>query len=145
MGTLTLEDLSPRIQELRQRQKRLETSRWELEDALSERRVELVDIGLVSKYVDDLRNVLTNSPITEQKDFVRSFVKEVKVTGNDVLLTYTMPQPPYGITQELTGVINTVHYGGADGIRTHYLLTASQTLSQLSYSPKLAESVYSLT
>jgi hypothetical protein len=24
---------------------------------------------------------------------------------------------------------------GADGIRTHYLLTASQTLSQLSYSP----------
>ena len=25
--------------------------------------------------------------------------------------------------------------GGADGIRTHYLLTASQTLSQLSYSP----------
>ena len=26
-------------------------------------------------------------------------------------------------------------YGGADGIRTHYLLTASQTLSRLSYSP----------
>ena len=26
-------------------------------------------------------------------------------------------------------------FGGADGIRTHYLLTASQTLSQLSYSP----------
>jgi hypothetical protein len=25
--------------------------------------------------------------------------------------------------------------GGADGVRTHYLLTASQTLSQLSYSP----------
>ena len=24
---------------------------------------------------------------------------------------------------------------GADGIRTHYLLTASQTLSRLSYSP----------
>jgi hypothetical protein len=28
-------------------------------------------------------------------------------------------------------------FGGADGIRTHYLLTASQTLSQLSYSPML--------
>ena len=27
--------------------------------------------------------------------------------------------------------------GGADGIRTHYLLTASQTLSQLSYSPAI--------
>jgi hypothetical protein len=29
--------------------------------------------------------------------------------------------------------------GGADGIRTHYLLTASQTLSQLSYSPVVQE------
>ena len=28
-----------------------------------------------------------------------------------------------------------VTFGGADGIRTHYLLTASQTLSRLSYSP----------
>ncbi len=28
-----------------------------------------------------------------------------------------------------------VMIGGADGIRTHYLLTASQTLSRLSYSP----------
>jgi hypothetical protein len=29
-----------------------------------------------------------------------------------------------------------VTIGGADGIRTHYLLNANQTLSQLSYSPK---------
>ncbi len=37
--------------------------------------------------------------------------------------------------------------GGADGIRTHYLLTASQTLSQLSYSPtskSLAKSLVKL-
>ena len=32
-------------------------------------------------------------------------------------------------------VVRTIGIGGADGIRTHYLLTASQTLSQLSYSP----------
>ena len=31
--------------------------------------------------------------------------------------------------------------GGADGIRTHYLLTASQTLSQLSYSPTSFENI----
>ena len=33
--------------------------------------------------------------------------------------------------------------GGADGIRTHYLLTASQTLSQLSYSP--TEALFNVT
>jgi hypothetical protein len=34
-----------------------------------------------------------------------------------------------------------VMIGGADGIRTHYLLTASQTLSQLSYSPTSFENI----
>jgi hypothetical protein len=35
----------------------------------------------------------------------------------------------------------TVVDGGADGIRTHYLLTASQTLSRLSYSPNTAVNI----
>ena len=111
-GSLTLEDLAPRIQDLRQRQKQLETSRLELEASLSDRRVELADLGLVTEYVEDLRNVLTCSSLTEQRSFIRSFVKEVKVTGTDALLTYTMPLPPQGITQERAGVLNTVHYGG---------------------------------
>ena len=36
---------------------------------------------------------------------------------------------------EKAGVLRSVNRGGAGGIRTLYLLTASQTLSQLSYSP----------
>jgi len=111
-GSLTMEDLAPRIRDLRQRQKQLETSRLELETQLSDRRVELADLGLVTEYVADLRNVLTYSSLAEQRSFIRSFVKEVKVTGTDALLTYTMPLPPQGITQEWAGVLNTVHYGG---------------------------------
>jgi hypothetical protein len=57
---------------------------------------------------------------------------------------------PRGLNSPLKGAANSVDKfvqklatickllqagGGADGIRTHYLLTASQTLSQLSYSP----------
>ena len=114
-GKIDLEDLSPRIHELRQRQKQLEASRLELEAHLSGRRVELADLGLVTEYVEDLRNVLTYSSIAEQRAFIRSFVKEVKVTGNEVLLTYTMPLPPQRITQECAGVLNTVHDGGAGG------------------------------
>ena len=37
-------------------------------------------------------------------------------------------------------VLDFVQSGGAGGIRTPYLLTASQTLSQLSYSPTGARS-----
>ena len=35
---------------------------------------------------------------------MRSFVKEVKVTDNEVLLTYTIPMAPKGITEEEMGV-----------------------------------------
>jgi site-specific DNA recombinase len=114
-GSLSMEDLAPRIRELRERQKQLEKSRLELEAQLSDRRVELADLGLVTEYVTDLRNILTYSSLAEQRAFIRSFVKEVKVTGRDVLLTYTIPMPPEGILQERMGVLNTVHYGGPWG------------------------------
>ena len=34
--------------------------------------------------------------------------------------------------------------GGADGIRTHYLLNANQALSQLSYSPEVTEIIQAM-
>ena len=52
-----------------------------------------------------------------------------------MVLTYTMPLPPDEILEERKGILPAFYHGGADGIRTHYLLTASQTLSRLSYSP----------
>ena len=48
----------------------------------------------------------------ERRAFVRSFVKEVKVTDNEVLLTYTIPIAPKGITEEELVVPSIVHYGG---------------------------------
>ena len=35
--------------------------------------------------------------------------------GNDVLLSYTMPLPPDGRSEERVGVLDTVHYGGPSG------------------------------
>ena len=95
----------------------------------------MADAKLVRSYVDDIRDTRVNSPLTEQKSFIRSFMEEVKVTGTEVLLTYTMPLVPDGINSETAEVLDTVQYGGAGGVRTRYLLTASQALSQLSYSP----------
>jgi len=36
----------------------------------------------------------------------------VKATGDEVLLTYTMPLPPGGILEEKVGVQSTIRYGG---------------------------------
>jgi DNA repair exonuclease SbcCD ATPase subunit len=111
-GKLRLEDLAPRIQQLRYRQEQLQARKWELEALLSDRRVELANLETVTRYIDDLRNLLDESSLTERKSFIRSFVKEVKVTADEVLLTYTMPLPPEGISEERVGVLSSVHYGG---------------------------------
>lgn len=132
---LNLDDLAPRIQALRQRQNQLQAARCEVEELLTNRRIQLADMEMVMRYVEDIRGLLSLGSLSEQKAFIRSFVKEVRVTGKEVLITYTIPLPPDGAIHERAEVLSIVHDGGAGGIRTLYLLTASQALSQLSYSP----------
>ncbi len=134
-GKLTLDDLSPRIQALRQQEDQLQAERLRLEEILSERKMEMADAELVRSYVDDLRDTLANSPLAERKSFIRSFVEEVKVTGTEVLITYKIPLVPDGVNSETAGVLDTVQYGGAEGTRTPDFLRAREALSQLSYSP----------
>ena len=51
------------------------------------RKIELADAKVVRRYVDDLKEVLSSSTLPEQKAFISNFVKEVKVTGSEALLT----------------------------------------------------------
>jgi site-specific DNA recombinase len=90
---------------------------------------------MIAQCVDDLRNPLDESIIAERKSFIRSFVKEIKVTGDEVLLTYTMPLPPEVTLEEKTPVLYSVHPSGDRGIRTPDLRDANAALSQLSYIP----------
>ena len=69
-GKLTLDDLSPRIKQLKERKDQLESHRWELDWQLKERKVELADIETVTRYVNDLRNLLNESEIAERKAFI---------------------------------------------------------------------------
>ncbi|MHB8105248.1 MAG: hypothetical protein ACYDG5_06895 [Dehalococcoidales bacterium] len=75
-------------------------------------REELADETTAAGYVSDLHNLLNESSLAERKSFVRSFIKEVKVTGDNVLLTYTIPMLPGGIIEENLPVLSIVHYGG---------------------------------
>jgi hypothetical protein len=113
-GKVGLDDLAPRIQQLRHRQEQLQSRKWELEALLSDRTVELADVETVTRCVDDLRGLLEESDLVERKSFIKSFVKEVKVTGDEVVLTYTVPLPPKGISEERVGVLCSVHSSGAE-------------------------------
>ena len=117
-GKIELDDLSPRIRQLRQQQQQLQARKWELEALLADRHKELIDLEMVARCVDDLHNLLEESSIAERKSFIRGFVKEIKVTGDEVLLTYTMPLPPEGTSEEKVSVLYSVHPCGDEGTRT---------------------------
>ena len=96
----------------------LQASKWELEWQMKERKLELADATTVTRYVQDLRNLLSESSLAERKSFIKSFVKEVRVTGDKALLNYTIPLPPRGLTIEEMPVLSIVHYGGPLWTRT---------------------------
>ena len=111
-GTLQLEDLAPRKKEQRQRQENLRITRSQLELELSDKRVHIADLRTVTNYVKDLHGLLKESNLNEKKSFIRSFVREARITGNDVLLTYTIPLVPGMQTKEEMAVPPIVQHGG---------------------------------
>jgi site-specific DNA recombinase len=111
-GKMNLEELVPRIRELQSRQEQLQARKIEIETQMSDRRVELADLETISGYVDDLHELLKEGSLTERRAFIRSFVREVKVTGNEAVLSYSIPLLPEKIAIEKEGVLPTVQYGG---------------------------------
>ncbi len=136
-GKVDLDDLAPRIKGLRLQLEQLQNRKYELECHLSDRKVEPADLKRVMAYVDNFRNTLDIGTFSERKAFIRSFVRSIKIKSDDAQMRYTMPLPPDSLPDESGRVLYSVRYGGAGGIRTPYLLTASQTFSQLNYSPIL--------
>ncbi|MBM2831220.1 MAG: resolvase domain protein [Dehalococcoidia bacterium] len=80
-GKINLEDVTPRIQQHRERQKQLQAAKWEAEALLASHRVELVDKATVRRHIEDLHGLLSSSHLAERRSFIRSFVKDVKVTA----------------------------------------------------------------
>ena len=111
-GTLGFSDLAPGVKELRGQQESLQQRRAQVELMLAERRIELADPDTIKSCVADMCDVLGRSSLAERRAFIRSFVREVKVTGNEVLLTYTPPLPVECLSAEATGVLPTVRNSG---------------------------------
>ena len=111
-GKLDLDDLALRIKELRQRQEQLQNRRIEIENQISDRRVELIDLETMTEYITDMQAVLQEGTLVERKAFIRSFVKDVRVSGDEAVLTYTMPELPDKVSLGGAGVPRIVQRGG---------------------------------
>jgi hypothetical protein len=59
-----------------------------------------------------LHELLKEGSLAERRAFIRSFVREVKVTGDEAVLSYSMPLLPEKVAIEEGGVLPTVQYSG---------------------------------
>ena len=108
---LTLEALSPRILSLRHREEQLEAARYDAASQLEQRRVDLPTTKEIKEYVSDFREFLKEGTIPERKALIRNFVEGIEVVGDEATLTYTIPMPNDGVSQESASVLDFVQSG----------------------------------
>ena len=134
-GKLSMDDLAPRIKELKTRMDELSKIRLMIEADLAVQGVHRVDRGEVIAYADDMRSLLGEADIVQSKAFLRTFVKKIVVESSKVKVFYNLPVPVGHNETKTEEVLPIVTPGGAEGTRTPYLLNANESLSLLSYSP----------
>jgi hypothetical protein len=114
-GKLDLNDLAPRIKELRAKQDELSKARVVAEAEMTLQGYQQLDIDAVRSYVADLRNLLDKSEVAQRKAFLRSFVKKIVVEKERVKLYYNLPVPPDGRKMDTVGVLPIDTPGGPFG------------------------------
>jgi hypothetical protein len=104
-------ELAPRIKALFEKKEQLQQAKAEAEEALKCQKIELADPAVVKEYVQDLKKLLEESSIVEQKVFLKSFVDRIEVDDSEMKVVYTIPIPPDNAPAETVGVLPFVHDG----------------------------------
>ena len=130
-GTLTAENLEPRIATLKSQQSDLEVSRSRIQQTETASKV---SEGVVRRHVEGLRELLQDAYQQQRTTALRSFIERIEVDGGTVTVEYHLPQTE---SRESDGpaVLPIVPFGGDGGTRTPGLCIANAALSQLSYIP----------
>lgn len=134
-GKLTLEDLAPRIRELRKRQEIVQRARSEVLEATEEAHVTLVDRKQVLEYLKDFGLLLEEGTIIERRMLLKSFIQTVTKEGNQVTIEYTLPIKAEKTTLSNGEVLPLVQSGGPEEIRTPDLFNAIEARYQLRHWP----------
>ena len=88
-----MDDLAPRIKELRNFQHELQQQRDSLLGRIESNNPETLDANEVMSYVNELEQVLGEKSFLQQKTFLRRFVKRVEINPEGFVMDYTIPVP----------------------------------------------------
>ena len=117
-GKLTLDDLAPRIKDLRSQQAQAQRSLADLVPTEESKRTLATELATVRSHVQQLQNVLERASLGERRSFLRSFVASIDVWPQKVLLRYTLPLLPKGTKQESIRGLSTILNGTPGRTRT---------------------------
>lgn len=132
-GKVDIEDLGPRIKELRIQQQGLEEKRNEVLDKMNEESPHELNLDTVEKYASSLKELLCSSSFMEQKSFLKSFIKRIELNEPKITIGYTVPLPIDGLT--ITKEVLRIDSLGSRGrTRTYDQTVNSRPLYRLSYS-----------
>jgi hypothetical protein len=93
-GKLDMDDLAPRIKELRSQIEALKRARIDLELQRASESIQ-ASKAQVKAYSDDLRALLEDGSVFERKSFLRTFIQRIDMDKpNGGTITYTLPLVP---------------------------------------------------
>ena len=128
-GSFDSDELAPRIRRLQRMRDELLDKRREISVEAESSIFDLPELTTVRAYVDDLATLMASSSVIEQRGFLRSFVREIRVGADAVTVDYTVPMPPDDCEQDTLEVLPTAQHGRPCRARTCHTLIKSQVLA----------------
>ncbi len=127
-GKVDIDDLAPRLKELRVMQIELEDKRAEALEELDRTGDNLLNPLVMDHYVEDLRSVLESSSFFECKSFLGSFIRRIDINKQQVGIEYTVPMPTCDGKTQTNEVLHVRGVGSPGRIRTCDLAVNSRPL-----------------
>jgi hypothetical protein len=143
-GLLSLEDASHRIKELRHERAALLKTKGELaQKPRSLRKALPIPTPLMNNYIREMQERLRTNKIGYKKEFLREIIKEVRVKGREITLTYRLPiakKPSSGANGgEFFTLLQMVEAGGieppSEGLRPNMTTCLADVLISLVEPP----------
>ena len=132
-GKVDIDDLAPRLKELRAQQREMSGKIDEALDDMNQVGHRPLDVAAMEKHLADLQNLLQSATFQESKTFLASFVRRVEFDKQQVSIEYTVPVASGSASSERAEVRRIGRTGTPGRIRTRDPLLRRQPLYPLSY------------
>ncbi|MCY3567805.1 MAG: hypothetical protein OXH38_04220 [Chloroflexi bacterium] len=105
---LTFQDLSPRVHGLRGQEDQLAAVHEDAARQLEQQQAELPSTQEIHRYVSDFREFLQAGSIPERKALIRNFVDGIRISPDQVRMSYAIPMPSDGAMIDSESVLGVV-------------------------------------